>query len=311
MKKSEAERWLEENSSRLNIDYRDIHRTESGESNHNFVVEGEEKMVLRVSRDISRESRLENEAEKLEFLESEGFDCVPRKIHFEKDTDIGDVLLETYVGSKDIGKKDLNEARIRSLAKNIARIHSIPARKYEKFSGTKTRSDRTLKEVFQEDFRKWSRRPFEEYLELAGKPDERIRKFFERQKELLDRVPDIEIDQGLTHGDLGFNLRASGDRAFIIDWEFSRFDYPENEILYCFEHEDLDREQRKIFLEEYRKHRKLGNGFEKVRKIYPKFLAFNDMIWAAKRVEKGDDKQELFEERLEKLEEYYIDREEQ
>lgn len=305
MKKKEIDSWLRDNSKRIGIDYGGIHSTESGESNHNFVVEADRKMVLRVSRDISRTSRLENEAEKLDFLEAQDIDAVPRKIHFEKDSDIGDVLLETYVGDKDVDGKNLNEKRVRSLASRIAEIHSLTAETFEKFSETPKQKERDLKDIFREDFRKWSRRPFEEYMEMADDPDERIEYYFEKQRQLVDSIPEISVEQGLTHGDLGFNLRASGNSIFIIDWEFSRIDFPENELLYCFEHEDLDDRQREIFLDEYRKQRQLTSKFEEIRRIYPRFLAFNDMIWAAKRVEKGDDKEDLLKERMDKLEEYY------
>lgn len=304
MEAGKVDRWLRENAERIGIDYKDIHSTADGESNHNFIVEADDRMVLRISRSISRRTRLENEAKKLDFLESQSIDSVPRKIHLEKDAEIGEVLLETYVGDKDVNKDNLNEERLRSFAEKIAEIHSIPVKSYQNFSG-KSIEETTLKDSFEKDFRKWSKRPYHEYLELADNPDERIERFFRKQKELLSNVPEQQIEQSLTHGDLGFNFRASGNQVSIIDWEFSRIDVPENEILYFFEHGDLDSEQREVFLNEYRKHRSPDENFELLREIYPKFLAFNDMIWAAKRVEEGDDKQELFEERMERLENYY------
>lgn len=101
-------------------------------------------------------------------------------------------------------------------------------------------------------------------------------------------------------------LTVGEDGTYLIDWEFSSVGYPENEILYFFIHEDLSQEQKNIFLEEYQKHRELGEDFGETRKFYDKFLAFNDMIWAAKRVEKGEDKhRDLLEERLEHLEKLY------
>lgn len=305
MKTSEVEKWLKKKSQQIGINYQSIHETASGESNHNFMVEAGEKMVLRASKEISRESRLENEAEKLDFLEKQGIKCTPRKIFFRKETEIGEVLLETHVGQKDLDKEDLSEKKLRSLAEKIAEIHSIPVKNYEKFSGRKIERNRTLKDVFRRDFRKWSERPYREYLDLADEPDLRIKDFFQKQQELLDEIPETEVKQGLCHGDLGFNIRATRDKVFIIDWEFSRIDLPENEILYFFEHEDLDQSQREIFLNEYRSQRELDKKFDDLEDIYPKFLAFNDMIWAAKRVEEGDDKEKLFKERMEKLEEHH------
>lgn len=305
MDSEKVDTWLKENSDRLEIDYQRIHGTESGESNHNFVVEAEEKLILRASRDISRKSRLENEAEKLDFLEKQGIEKVPRKKHFEKNTEIGEILLETYIGDEEVNKENLDRERIRSLARKTAEIHSIPVKKYRNFTGKEVKNERSLKEIFMEDFRKWSERPYREYMKQTDNPDERVKDFFSRQRQLLEKIPDISVRQGLIHGDLGFNLRASGKEVFIIDWEFSKISFPENEILYCFEHEKLDQDQREIFLEEYRRDRNLHPEFEKLRKIYPKFLAFNDMIWAAKRIEEGDDKKELFNDRIEKLRNLY------
>ena len=157
-----------------------------------------------------------------------------------------------------------------------------------------------MRDVFEKDFRKWSKRPYREYINLADDTDPPVKDFFQKQQKLLDEVPEQEVQQRLCHGDLGFNIRTSGDKVFIIDWEFSRMDFPENEILCFFEHED--QEQREVFLDEYRE---LDSGFNFLRAFYPKFLAFNDMIWAAKRVAKGDYRGELFQERMEKLEELY------
>lgn len=300
-----VEKWLEKNQDNLNINFKDIHSADSGESNHNFVIESDEKLVLRLTKEISRKSRLENEAEKLEFLESQSIERVPRKKFFSKDTEIGEVLIESFVGNEKVDKNNLDEERIRSLAAKVAEIHSIPVKNYSNFSGEKVKEKRSLKDIFREDFEKWSKRPFEEYKELSEKTDERIKYFYKRQKEILDKIPYTEVRQAICHGDLGFNIRATGSDIFIIDWEFSRVSHPGIEILYCFEHEELNKRQRKIFLDEYRETRDTCKQFELLQEVYPKFLAFNDMIWAAKRVEEGDKKQDLLENKLEELEEYY------
>lgn len=306
MEEQTVRKWLQENSEVPEFRNYSIKDVKSGESNHNFIICADnEKYVLRVSREISRENRLENEAEKLEFLEQQGIENVPRKIFFRKNTDLGAILLETFVGEEDLNSEKMNEKRLRSLAQKVAEIHSIPVEKCSDFFGTE-KKEVNLKEIYQNDFEKWSKRPFNEYRELTDNVDQRIKKYFEKQKQLLRKIPDLKVEKGLVHGDLGFNIRASGNCVSIVDWEFSRVDYPENEILYCFEHEDLNSEQRETFLVEYQKHRELEEDFEQTRKFYSKFLAFNDMIWAAKRVEKGEEKhQDLLEERLEYLEKLY------
>lgn len=307
MEKEKASNWLRKNSNRTGIEKFEIEDVKAGESNHNFIIRKEDtKYVLRVSKQISRESRLENEAGKLDFLEQQNIDRVPRKIWFEKDTEIGEVLIESFVGEKELDKESMNNERLESLAKKMAEIHSISLSDYKEFSGKDETKTENLQQLLRDDFEDWSKRPYEEYLELVEEPDSRITDLFQKQQKLLEEIPDRKVEKSLVHGDLGFNIRATNNEIFVVDWEFSRVDYPDLEILYCFEHEKLNQNQRETFLEEYRKHRELNKVFEDIRQLYKKFLGFNDMIWAAKRVQQGEEKhRELMENRLEHLEKLY------
>jgi fructosamine-3-kinase len=313
MDKETIKKWMEENQSRIGLKEPEISDLKSGESNHNFIIKsGDRKCVLRVSRDVSREDRLKNEAEKLEFLEYQETGYVPEKIFFEETDQIGTVLIETFVGNENLNSEKMNDERLKSLASNIAEIHSTSISEYNNFFGRNEKMTANLKDIFRQDFKDWSERPYREYMEEAGSVDSRIEKFFKKQKKLLDSVPEIEVSRGLVHGDLGFNIRAAGNQVFIVDWEFCRIDYPGNEILYCFEHEDLGPHQREVFLEEYQRHRELDKAFQRVREIYPGFLAFNDAVWAAKRIEiepeEKDKHKERLEEKIEKLEDFYRDK---
>jgi aminoglycoside phosphotransferase (APT) family kinase protein len=283
----------------------DIVEKREGEGNHNYIVrDGNAKYVLRASKEIS-DSLLENERKALEFLEQEGVENVPRVIRFESRED-GDLLLETYVGEKDLDAEDFTGTLVRDLARLLAEIHSIPLERWEEFTGEEAEAVKNLEQVYLEDFAEWSKEPYREYLKRADSPRGDILELFEKQKELVDNLDfDIEVPQRLTHGDVAFNIRASGDEVFLVDWEFCHAGYPANEVLYFFIHEDLDESQREIFLDEYRKHRELV-GFNETKKFYEQFLAFNDMIWAANRVEQGEEQhQELLEDRMERLENMY------
>lgn len=303
---SKIEDWLEDNSRKLGLEEPEIVDRDSGEGNHNLILlDKEEKLVLRVSKDTS-ESRLKKEKDVLQFLEEEGIENIPQVRHFERDDKLGDVLLETYVGEQDLDVDEFAEERLRNLAEQLAEIHSIPVERYNEFTGAEEPSREKLAEVYRSDFREWSKAPYKEYLMQADSPRKQILNFFEQQKEMIQKSDlDVEVRKSLTHGDLGFNVRASGDEIFLVDWEFSCIGYPGNEIMYFFIHEGLEEWQREVFLEEYRSHREL-EGFEKTKEVYPKFLAFNDMIWAANRVEKGEEKhRELLGEMLGKLENFY------
>lgn len=308
MKKSKVEAFLETHRGTLGKDY-ELTDKRSGESNHNFIIKaGGEKYVLRVSRKVSRRSRLREEAKALDFLEENGIQQVPRKEWFGE-TEIGAVLIETFVGAKDLGKGDFTEKELRRSAELLAEIHSIPITRYNKFFDTEKENKASLREIYATEYKKWSERPYREYLEKTEEKDEMIEKAYRKQEELFENVPDEKVIQRPVHGDLGFNVRRSDDEIFFVDWEYFTAGYPGHDIVYFFEHEGLSMEEREIFLEKYRKYRDLDEIFEENRERYRKFLAFNDAVWAAKRIasDEGDrDKMgDIFEEKIDQLEELH------
>lgn len=305
MEKSKVEAFLDTHRQSLGRDF-ELTDKRSGESNHNFIIEADgEKYVLRVSRNVSRRSRLREEAEALEFLEENSVENIPRKEWFGE-TEIGAVLIETYVGEKDLDKGDFTEKELEKSAELLAEIHSISITEYNEFFGTEKEEDASLREIYATEYKKWSERPYREYLETAEETDERIEKAYKLQEQLFENVPDIKVDQRPVHGDLGFNVRRSSDKIFFVDWEYFTAGYPGHDIVYFFEHEGLSMDQREIFLEEYRRHRELDDVFEENRERYRKFLAFNDAVWAAKRIASGegdrDKMEDIFEEKISQLE---------
>ena len=308
MEKSKIEAFLENNKVVLGKDF-ELTDKRSGESNHNFIIEAEgEKYVLRVSRNVSRRSRLREEAEALKFLEENGVENIPRKEWFGE-TEIGAVLIETYVGKTDLEGRDFTKEELKKSAELLAEIHSIPITEYNEFFSTEKEEKASLREIYATEYKKWSERPYREYLETGEEKDERIEKAYKEQEQLFENVPDVDVEQRPVHGDLGFNVRRSDGEIFFVDWEYFTAGYPGHDIVYFFEHEGLDMEQREIFLEEYRKHRELDEVFDENRKRYRKFLAFNDAVWAAKRIASGKGDEEkmrgIFEEKISQLEDLH------
>jgi aminoglycoside phosphotransferase (APT) family kinase protein len=308
VEKTRIKAFLENNKVVLGKDF-ELTGRKSGESNHNFIIEADgEKYVLRVSRKVSRRSRLREEAKALEFLEENGVENIPRKEWFGE-TEIGAVLIETFIGDEDLENNHFTDQELRKSAELLAEIHSIPIEKYNKFFDTEKDEKDSLREIYATEYKKWSERPYREYLEVVEETDERIEKAYKLQEQLFEDVPDVDVDQRPVHGDLGFNVRRSEDEIFFVDWEYFTAGYPGHDIVYFFEHEGLDEEEREIFLDEYRKHRELDDVFERNRERYRKFLAFNDAVWAAKRIASGEgdrDKMEnIFEEKISQLEELH------
>jgi aminoglycoside phosphotransferase (APT) family kinase protein len=308
VEQEKVEAFLEANSDVLGKNF-ELEERRAGESNHNFILETEgERYVLRVSRKASRRSRLREEAKALEFLEEQDVENVPR-VEWFGETEIGAVLIETFVGEQDLGKGDFEEEELKKSAGLLAKIHKIPIEEFNDFFNMDKDEKASLREIYSTEYKKWSERPFNEYIDIADEPDERIREGYERQEELFKTVPDVEVEQRPVHGDLGFNVRSSDGEVFFVDWEYFTAGFPGHDVVYFFEHEGLDEEEREVFLEEYRRHRELDEAFEENRERYRKFLAFNDLVWAAKRLETCEGDQEkmrrIFEEKMELLEDLY------
>lgn len=299
METSRVKAFLESREKEFDREFNVVEK-KFGESNYNFILEAEEeKFVLRVSRKVSRRSRLKEEAKALNFLKKQGITNIPEKIWFGS-AEFGSVLIETYVGEEDLEADDFTEKELKEAARLLSKIHSIPLNEYNRFFGSKKKEKASLREIYREEYEKWSERPYREYLDEAEEQDERIEKAYHLQKELFEKVPDVEVEQRPVHGDLGFNVRSSSSGVFFVDWEYFTTGYPGHDIVYFFEHENLSEDQREIFLDEYREKSDLDESFEENRERYRKFLAFNDAVWAAKRIESGEGDQEKMEEILER-----------
>jgi len=314
MDKERVENWIEENKDRIGLEAFSIDDVRKGESNHNFIIQtGSEKLVLRVSREISRRNRLENEYLSLKLLENEDIDDVPRSKFFSSDTEFGAVIIESFVGVKDLNRAgEMEKTHIEKLAEMLAKIHQIGIGKYNRVFDKYEDKEKSLRSVYRKEFEKWSEEPYREYLDTAEEPQNDLKQYFKKQKELVDEVPEVKVDQSFIHSDLGFNLRTEEDKISIVDWEYGTAGYPGHDIMILFEHGQMSERQRELFLKEYKNHRELGETFQKVRDIHKGFLAFHDAVWAAKRLEKEgetEDRKKILKRKMKKLETFYKNRE--
>lgn len=308
-----AEEWLFSNLGNLEFSEFAVVSKVSGESNNNLILDTDRgKRVLKVSKDISTD-RLENEAQCLRFLDKNSVLNVPELVFFEPGADIGDVLIQTYVGGDDVNPEDLEGEELRKLAEAIAE-HQLSIEKYNSYFDEDVKSYIGLKEFFRKDFQKWGKEPYEEYLNLVDEPDEKVKRLYRKHRKMIDSIDsDLKLEQSFIHGDLAANLRRSGDKIFVIDWELGRSGAKEIELLYLFEHSDMSEEKRKKVIKHYRRISGLSEGFEEARKLYPRSLAFNDLMWTAKRKEKARKQkdedaeryQDMFERRLSKFSNFF------
>jgi len=317
--KTDIEDWIVENKHKIGFDSEiEIKDISKGESNHTFEIEclkSDQSKILRTSLSIS-DDRIKHESKILTLLENLNLQDVPRKIYYQEKTSLNQpILVETFVGTADIETKDLNKKQVKNLAHKLAKIHSIEPKEYNKFMKAETPSKSTLGYEFREDFKKYSKTPFEAYKKLSKDIDKRITNFYKKQKEIVKEAENVgdKLSWGMCHGDISHNIRINSDNSLsLIDWELARPGIPRFELVYLFKHSKFSKSMQNSFLEEYEKVREIPSVAEAWSNKRWKFLAFNDMIWAAKRKEKlkhrGKDYfkyEKLFEKRLKELEELY------
>ncbi len=313
MDTEEVKNWLRNNEDDIGLQNIEVEKVKGGESNHNIVLNSDSgRYVLRISKEISRRNRLENESKSLKLLQEENIGQVPRQKYFSKDTPFGAVIIEDYIGEKDLERAHmLEDEQLKSLAELLGKTHAIDIEKYNKIFGDTSSESKNLKEIYENEFERWSKIPYEEYLEIVDEPREDLERYYELQKKLVEDIPDVEVPQAFIHSDLGFNLRTEEDEAVVVDWEYGTIGYAGHDLMILFEHGQLNEDQREKFLQEYQKYCELGSEFSKVREIHPGFLAFHDAVWAAKRVEQEQNKEErreILDRKLKKLETFYKNR---
>lgn len=315
--------WVEENRNNLGLRKSDFELIEltSGESNRVYKVEAEEDLVVKASAVVVRTSlevsddRIGRESKVLDVLVEEDIDRVPRKIYFEDSELLGQsVLAQTFVGDQDIEISDMTYDQRDNFAEMLAELHSIGPESFNKAFDEDEPEKVSIKYELEGNFEKYSREPFEEYVEKADNADERVKSLFKKQKRLFNEMIESEgfLPWRMTHGDPSNNVRNSKNSIFMIDWELARPGVPRFELVYMFRHNDMDEEAREEFLDLYRQYRSTSDFADRMAEKWEKFLAFNDMIWAAKRKERVKDMDEdakkyekMFEKRLNELEEMW------
>ena len=322
--KDKIKDWVEENRDELGIGESDFSLEEmtGGESNHVFklvasdkmVVKASDEMIVRTSLDIS-EDKITHESKILDMLEEAGVEDVPRKIYYEDSDLLGQpALVETFEGDQNVNVREMNDKQLENFARKLAEIHSLKPEIYNEKFGENEPETASMKKEMEGNFEKYSKQPYEEYKRKTDSFDSRVEEFFERQKELYQEMTGSKTDLPwrLVHGDPSNNVRTSENEIYLIDWELAKPGVPRFELIYMFRHNKMEDEEREKFLENYRQHRNTWTGADKYAEKWEKFLAFNDMIWAAKRKErvkqKGDDPskyEEMFERRLNQLEKFY------
>ncbi len=266
--------------------------------------------ILKVSKGIV-ESKVGHEAKILDVLEYEGIDSVPEKFFYGSQSELGEeVLIQTAVGERESSIKKLDEKQRENFIRLLAEIHSKGPETYNQVFGLDRAGSGNLIGDIRRSLENHARPRFRVYREETGDYDPRVGKIFERQEELVDRMAqeDGKVEFRLVHGDLSRNMRVEGQQVFLYDWENASIGIPRFELVFLFLHNNMDHEERKNFLDDYREHREIPEPAENAADDYEKYLRIHDMLWAAKMKEKAlnagkdpSEYEEMFEERVDNL----------
>lgn len=274
---------------------------------------GGDTYILKTPNGIG-ESRIENEAEALEILEREGVENVPRKTFYASPDSLRqEVLVQTHVGEKESGIQKLDGKQRENFIELLAEVHSIRPMTYNQvFEKDKNGSGRLLEDV-RSTFRSQSEERYDFYRKETDNFDPRVKEIFEEQENLVNRMNNGRVEYRLVHGDLSRNMRVDGEDVFLYDWENCSIGIPRFELIFFFLHNDMDREERENFLQDYRKYRDIPEAAEDAAEDYEEFLRINDMLWAGMMKEKalnaGKDPSkysEMFERRVSRVYEDFI-----
>lgn len=313
--KERISQWLEQRKEEIgmnNYKLEDIVE-EKGVSNYIFPIKAREDLILRTNMPPSTD-RIPHEAKVLKFLEKYNIPRVPRLIYYEKETPIGQpILIETSVGEEDISFSEMTEAHYESLASLLAEVFSIPIEDYNDFFNEDNPKKVDGAEFYEKLFKKHSLNPYREYMELCEQPDDRIKKFFRKQKKLIKKVKEKSplLPMKFVQADLGNNFRHDGDEIYLIDWELATLS-PVTPVVPSFTQNQVSWEKQKSFFTILKKYVDMVKFDEEMMEMQRKGILFNDMIWAARRLEQekqdnGDVEKyrKLFNKRMRRLEKAY------
>lgn len=276
--------WIDRN---LDIGQYDLRKITSGGANYCYIIEAEDRLVLKLSRQVS-ESLLEYEAKVLRFLEEKQIQHVPRLTHIDTNPEQFDtpILVQTHVGEQNI-RENLNAENMEALAELLSKIHQIPIEEYNRYFNKKHPISQTPYEFVKERQEKYHKKFYKKYRKLAKNPKPEITQHYKRCQEILEQLKqfDTELQLCFTNTDLVDNVRTDKNQeAYIIDWETGGVGNAANSIMEFLNKGDLI-DKKDEFLQIYNKYDPIRLPDKLLDLLLEKSLIGN-MLWAAKFKEK-------------------------
>lgn len=209
-----------------------------GNHNDNYTIETtEKKYVLR----IENNPQFKNLKKEYQLLKSLKSGLGPKVYFLDKSHKIvpRDYFIEEFVEGK--YPKKLNDKFIISIAKWLKKLHQQkkPCKKYSMLKAIKPyfRNVKNHKDAIPVETTNKIEALFKRVANFCKKNDE----IFAHRKRAC-----------LLHSDLSReNIIYDGKNIRLLDWEFSRYDFPEWDIVYFMQSLELNQKQKELFLKTY------------------------------------------------------------
>ena len=276
-----AQSYLQNDSS---FEDADVLNVLEGHNNLNFIFSSDcEKFVLRKRNQISDEENvLEHEEKILEFLNYNDIDSTPKSIKYDSESK---VHIISFTGEQSVNLEEMGEEELVKWVENLCEVHKLEFKDFKNFCEAKDYSfelpDKPQRKLDKIEEKLESIKNETKHKDLVGFCEMKI----EELRNLLTSTG--SEDFYLNHSDLSNSTRKTGNHYFLIDWEYASFNLnPISDIAILFVHRELDKKQKEIIKETYKRNMGLTKIEDKLKEAENIRIVF-DIVWSLKRTIKS------------------------
>lgn len=243
------------------------------------LTKGSTKYMGHVSKgNITDGSSLLNSFRLYKYLEENGYDFTPRVIFFAADLNI---LIETYVGERDIGTLNLKKNTLDTLIKQLVIVHSLDCEDFKTFCKSNNYGIPSI--VTPVDvIKRFGVKRFEKVEALC--PNSEVINWIDPRLENNIAIARTVVTSGnpnIVWGHLGGDIRTGGEKVWFIDAEYSLIGY-ERELAYLKIHGHPTPNEFEFMIKKYSEYSGIDQSELNERiKIEELITRVNDVIWAA------------------------------
>jgi len=271
-----------------------LKKTEEGLHNYNFIIETQNRKLI--AKVAGSNSAIMSRALKKQFVFLKKYDKslnIPVAVAYsEKNIIKRPILFLNFLEGTHLDFNDLSLDQVTSMAKEVARIHLISAKKYSYDYAAPPLHKGTF-----HDYAKvfTSAKVFKQYDQFACYiSNKNHREIIEKgldalKKELQNKKFFRRSKFSLLHTDLGkYNLIWKQDKPFFIDWDDKMYGDPASEVGYIFAINNSDSVFRKTFLNEYKKY-VWDVYFQERIEFYELMNRLFDVMWSLSKFDENSD----------------------